>query len=91
MTTDALIDIKGVTHAYKTAAGPLPVLDNLNVSVNEGGFVAVVGPSGCGKSTLTRLVAGLMKPDHRRGLASWRAREKPAFDSWHGVPESSPS
>jgi ABC-type sugar transport system ATPase subunit len=63
MTTDALIDIKGVTHAYETAAGPLPVLDNLNVSVNEGGFVAVVGPSGCGKSTLTRLVAGLMKPD----------------------------
>ena len=65
MTTDALIDIKGVTHAYETAAGPLPVLDNLNVSVNEGGFVAVVGPSGCGKSTLTRLVAGLMKPDTR--------------------------
>ena len=63
MTTDALIDIKGVTHAYQTAEGPLPVLNNLNVSVNEGGFAAVVGPSGCGKSTLTRLIAGLMKPD----------------------------
>ncbi|MEM9971638.1 MAG: ABC transporter ATP-binding protein [Pseudomonadota bacterium] len=60
---DALIDIKGVTHAYATEAGPLPVLDDLNISVAEGGFVAVVGPSGCGKSTLTRLVAGLMKPD----------------------------
>jgi len=59
----ALIDIKGVTHAYKTEAGPLPVLRDLNVSVPEGGFVAVVGPSGCGKSTLTRLIAGLMKPD----------------------------
>ena len=63
MPPDALIDIKGVTHAYQTADGPLPVLDNLNVSVNEGGFAAVVGPSGCGKSTLTRLIAGLMKPD----------------------------
>jgi NitT/TauT family transport system ATP-binding protein len=41
----------------------LPVLDNLNLSVPEGEFAAVVGPSGCGKSTLTRLVAGLMKPD----------------------------
>ena len=41
----------------------MPVLNDLNVSVPEGGFVAVVGPSGCGKSTLTRLVAGLMKPD----------------------------
>jgi NitT/TauT family transport system ATP-binding protein len=58
-----LIEIKGVTHAYATASGPLPVLDNLNVSVPEGEFAAVVGPSGCGKSTLTRLVAGLMKPD----------------------------
>jgi NitT/TauT family transport system ATP-binding protein len=58
-----LIEIKGVTHAYRTKAGPLQVLDNLNVSVPEGEFCAVVGPSGCGKSTLTRLVAGLMKPD----------------------------
>jgi len=58
-----LIDIKGVTHAYKTPNGPLPVLDNLTLSVPEGEFAAVVGPSGCGKSTLTRLVTGLMKPD----------------------------
>ncbi|MGB2203456.1 MAG: ABC transporter ATP-binding protein, partial [Pseudooceanicola atlanticus] len=49
--------------AYQAPDGPLPVLDNLNVSVPEGEFAAVVGPSGCGKSTLTRLVAGLMKPD----------------------------
>ncbi|WP_114964726.1 ABC transporter ATP-binding protein [Alkalilacustris brevis] len=58
-----LIAIKGVTHAYQTDAGPLPVLDNLNLSVPEGRFCAVVGPSGCGKSTLTRLIAGLMFPD----------------------------
>ncbi len=60
---DNLIEIKGVTHAYQTASGPLPVLDGLDVAVPEGTFAAVVGPSGCGKSTLTRLVAGLMKPD----------------------------
>lgn len=58
-----LIEIKGVTHAYRTPNGPLPVLENLNVAVPEGEFCAVVGPSGCGKSTLTRLIAGLMKPD----------------------------
>jgi len=58
-----LIDIKGVRHAYSTDAGPLQVLDGLEISVPEGGFAAVVGPSGCGKSTLTRLIAGLMKPD----------------------------
>jgi NitT/TauT family transport system ATP-binding protein len=58
-----LIEIKGVTHAYRTPSGPLPVLDNLEIGVPEGTFAAVVGPSGCGKSTLTRLVAGLMMPD----------------------------
>jgi len=63
MSGSNLIEIKGVSHAYRTAAGPLPVLNDLNIAVSEGGFVAVVGPSGCGKSTLTRLIAGLMKPD----------------------------
>jgi NitT/TauT family transport system ATP-binding protein len=58
-----LIAIRGVRHAYRTKAGPLPVLDGLDLSVAEGGFAAVVGPSGCGKSTLTKLIAGLMKPD----------------------------
>lgn len=59
-----LIKIDAVRHAYKTATGPLPVLDGLDLSVDEGGFVAVVGPSGCGKSTLTRLISGLLMPDH---------------------------
>ena len=61
--TEPLIDISGVKHAYRTAAGPLPVLDGLTLSVPEGGFAAVVGPSGCGKSTLTKLIAGLLIPD----------------------------
>ncbi|MBM2577370.1 ABC transporter ATP-binding protein [Jannaschia sp. Os4] len=57
------IALRNVTHAYRTDAGPLPVLDDLSIEMPEGSFTAVVGPSGCGKSTLTRLVAGLMKPD----------------------------
>lgn len=58
-----LVELRGVTHAYRTKAGPLPVLNDLTISIPEGEFCAVVGPSGCGKSTLTRLIAGLMKPD----------------------------
>ncbi len=57
------ISLEHVTHAYRTKAGPLPVLDDLSMDMPEGSFTAVVGPSGCGKSTLTRLIAGLMKPD----------------------------
>jgi NitT/TauT family transport system ATP-binding protein len=57
------VEIRHVTHAYKTPAGPLPVLNDLSLAIPTGAFCAVVGPSGCGKSTLTRLIAGLMKPD----------------------------
>lgn len=62
MTSNS-IEIKDVSHVYKTQTGPLPVLDRLSISVPKNGFTAVVGPSGCGKSTLTRLIAGLMTPD----------------------------
>ena len=55
MSSDALIQITAVKHAYLTNSGPLPVLDGLNVSVEQGAFTAVVGPSGCGKSTFLRL------------------------------------
>jgi NitT/TauT family transport system ATP-binding protein len=58
-----MIELREVTHAYATKAGPLPVLDNLSLAIPENAFCAVVGPSGCGKSTLTRLVSGLMKPN----------------------------
>ncbi len=63
MSSDAHIRISGVKHAYKTDAGPLPVLDGLDLEMSQGAFCAVVGPSGCGKSTLTKLLAGLLIPD----------------------------
>ena len=39
--------------------GPVEVLKDVDLTVNDGSFVVLVGPSGCGKSTLLRSIAGL--------------------------------
>ncbi len=39
--------------------GPVQVLKDINISIEEGGFLVLVGPSGCGKSTLLNTIAGL--------------------------------
>ncbi|MBQ1762939.1 MAG: ABC transporter ATP-binding protein [Aquincola sp.] len=53
------IDIRAVSHRFELPAGPLPVLQDIDLTIQPGEFVALLGPSGCGKSTLLRLVAGL--------------------------------
>jgi multiple sugar transport system ATP-binding protein len=51
----ASIEVQGVSKSY----GTMPVLHNVDLSIQDGEFVVLVGPSGCGKSTLLRMVAGL--------------------------------
>lgn len=41
-----------------------PALQDVQLEIESGQFVAIIGPSGCGKSTLLRLIANLLTPNH---------------------------
>jgi multiple sugar transport system ATP-binding protein len=49
--------LKTLTKVYTQAQSP--AVDQLNLAVRDGEFIALLGPSGCGKSTTLRMVAGL--------------------------------
>ena len=82
-----LIEVKGVNKTYQRGGETLVVLDDLNLGVPEGDFLALMGPSGSGKSTLLNLIGGLdtptdgevvIKGQHLENLkasslSSWRA------------------
>ena len=54
----SLIEFRGIDHSF----GARPVLQSIDIEVEESEFVCIVGPSGCGKTTLLRLLAGLLTP-----------------------------
>lgn len=58
----ALLELQGVTKAYVERDRYFPVIDEIDLSINEGELVAIVGPSGSGKSTIIRIAAGLVPP-----------------------------
>src|SRR6266581_163523 len=51
----AFLDLIALRKRY----GTIEVLKNINIELEEGGFLVLVGPSGCGKSTLLSTIAGL--------------------------------
>ncbi|MEQ9560561.1 MAG: nitrate ABC transporter ATP-binding protein [Rhodospirillales bacterium] len=74
----AFLELQGVAKSYGTAAAKTEVLKDINLSIEEGEFVAIVGFSGSGKTTLISAMAGLIKPDAGRIVMKGKDIDGPA-------------
>ena len=60
---ETLINLVRVTKHYRREAIDIPVLDNIDLEISRGEFLALMGPSGSGKTTLLHLLGTLDRPD----------------------------
>lgn len=77
-----VLHLNQVGKIFKAQSGPGPVkaLENINLSISAGEFLALAGPSGSGKSTLINLIAGFIKPTAGRILHKGQVVSKPGPD-----------
>jgi putative ABC transport system ATP-binding protein len=96
-----MISLQNVTKTVRSGTEDLTILDDVNIEIPDGQFVALTGASGSGKSTLLGLIAGLDSPSDGRiiidgddvtamgedGLAKLRSEKIGfVFQSFHLIP-----
>jgi putative ABC transport system ATP-binding protein len=96
-----VVRVEDVGKVYYRDTIKIPVLDGINLTINEGDFVGLMGPSGSGKTTLLNLIAGIDRPARGRitvkdieitrlgesELARWRSRHIGfIFQFYHLIP-----
>lgn len=84
----SIVELKEVSRHFAKGRQTVEVLDNIDLTIEEGDFLALMGPSGSGKTTLLNLIGGLDQPTSgsvevagqqlvglsSRKLAQWRSR-----------------
>src|SRR5215813_11138754 len=100
-TNGSIVSVRGVHKFFTRGSEQVDVLNDLNLDVPEGEFLALMGPSGSGKTTLLNLIAGLDRPSQgevwvggklissmsEAQLARWRTRNVGfIFQFYHLLP-----
>ncbi|MEH7178771.1 metal ABC transporter ATP-binding protein [Neobacillus vireti] len=79
MVSQSIIEIKKLFYRYEKDT----VLENINLTVPNGSFLAIVGPNGSGKSTLLKLILGLLKP--QKGEIRLFEQDINKFSDWQQI------
>jgi nitrate/nitrite transport system ATP-binding protein len=58
----AYLSIENLGMVFRAKGAPFIALENIDLKIDKGEYVALIGHSGCGKSTLLNIVAGLLNP-----------------------------
>jgi len=75
-----LVELKNVCKAYGEGKDKISILKNINLTVKEGEFIAIVGFSGSGKTTLISTIAGLIEADSGEVLKQGKPITAPGPD-----------
>ena len=75
---EPIIEVKNVSFYYP----PLEVLEDVNLTVKKGEFLAIIGPNGGGKTTLLKIILGLLKPQKGEVYIAGKRVEE---TQWHNL------
>jgi len=96
-----MISCQSISKSYRKGANTVTPLENLNLEVPRGEFLALMGPSGSGKTTLLNLISGIDSPTtgmlvidgeniagfSRKQLTKWRSQKVGyIFQMYHLIP-----
>ncbi|MFD2213935.1 metal ABC transporter ATP-binding protein [Metabacillus endolithicus] len=74
-----IVEIKHVDYTYERQK----VLENINLTIEQGSFLGLVGPNGSGKTTLLKCLLGLLKP--QQGEIKLFGQSIQKFKNWHEI------
>ena len=87
MSTDAVVEVAGLSFGYASDQSTPPVLQDVDLVIEARDFLGIVGPNGGGKTTLLKIILGLLTPQSGSvtvfGLSPFQARRQVGYVPQH--------